>query len=642
MTGLRLHNPSTRRRDLRYLWTTLAIALALSSGFLIRESTTRPPAAWTSFSNKPSFSPPGGSYDRDVKLELDAPRHGSAVLFTMDGSMPTRETGTVYARPIRLSAETPSVTVVRARAILPDGELGPVHSASYWVGVQASLPMMSLVVDPKDLWDPEQGLYVHATQRGDAWERPVDVTYVDADRRLGFHVPGGVRIHGGISRLYAKKSLRLYFRSEYGLNRLEYPLFGEVEGSTGVHSFKRLVLHGGGQDSHTGSYVHWTLLRNALMDHLALGMNGYATRSRPVLLFINGQPWGIYNIRERIDRHFMSDHYGITPVDVLDRSVEGIDASVDSLDASVDSLDTSVDFLDTPDGYPGVALIGDRESWDSLLSHVRASDWTDETSYAYVQRQVDLDNMIDYYLLQIYAANTDWPNKNVYQFRSLAPEGRWRWMSWDTDRGFGAYPFFSPGDVEADFIERVLGPGPDESKAPLLRELMDHPAFVNRFLVRSAHRLNTTLAPESVIALVDELAAELEPDIAYETTRWISQAQWKASVQDLYDFCTQRPEYLRQHVVEWFGLEGTASLVLNRAIDGSGTVAVNYMPVPELPWQGLYWQGIPLRVTAVPAPGYRFAGWNPPALSQRPEITVTLHTTVTLTPRFEPLPEDRP
>lgn len=610
-----MQHPSIRHRDIRTLQITLAVMLALSIGILIRVATTvRPAPAQAIFSAVPVFSPPGGCYDRDVELELDAPYHGGAVLFTTDGSVPRHETGTVYARSIRLSAQMPAVTVVRARAILPNGDLGPVASASYWVGIQASLPMMSLIVDPQDLWDPEQGLYVKATQRGDVWERPVDITYVDEDQRLGFHVPAGMRIHGGISRLYDKKSMRLYFRREYGLSRLEYPLFEDKERSTDVRSFKRLVLHSGGQDGYTGDYVHWTLLRNAVIDTLALELDGAATRSRPVLLFINGRPWGIYRIRERIDRHFLADHYGIT----------------------------SSEFLDTPDGYPAVALIGNRKSWDRLLDDARAFDLADEASYAYVQSQVDLGNMIDYYLLQIYVANTDWPNKNVYQFRSLVPNGRWRWILWDTDRGFGAYPFLTPGAVDADFVQRVLGPDPGESHAPLLDELMDNPAFVRRFLVRAAHLLNTTLAPEPVLALVDDLAAEIEPDIAYETSRWTSLAQWEASVDEVRDFARDRPDHLRRYLIEWFDLEGTAPLVLSPASDGSGTIAIDGMSVPKLPWTGLYWQGIPLTVTAIPDPGYQFVGWDPPDIAQEPEITVTLHTTVTLTPRFAPLEKDAP
>ena len=169
-----------------------------------------------------------------------------------------------------------------------------------------------------------------------------------------------------------------------------------------MHSFKRLILHAGGQDAYTGGYVQWTFLRNAVVDTLAFRTGGLATRSRPVLVFINGQPWGVYQLRERIDRHFLADHYGIT----------------------------SADFLDTPDGYPAEAFVGDRESWDRLLNYVQAHDPDDATSYAHIQSQVDIDNLIDYHILQIYAANTDWPNRNVHQFRSRAPGGRWlQWHS---------------------------------------------------------------------------------------------------------------------------------------------------------------------------------------------------------------------
>ena len=140
-------------------------------------------------------------------------------------------------QPIHLSGTTPAVTVVRARAILPDGELGPVFSESYFVSVRATLPLLSLIIDPDDLWDPERGIYINYEGRGDVWERPVDITYVDKDRRSGFHVLAGIRIHGGGSRSF-EKGLRLYFRQEYGFSQLEYPLFADSDRpiQTCVHS----------------------------------------------------------------------------------------------------------------------------------------------------------------------------------------------------------------------------------------------------------------------------------------------------------------------------------------------------------------------------------------------------------------------
>ena len=104
---------------------------------------------------------------------------------TSINSMPTLKTGTRYTQPIRIDARAPAVTVVRARAMLPGGELGPIASASYLMNVQAKLPIMSLIADPIDLWSTESGIHAHPHQRGREWERPTDVTFVDRDRSTG-------------------------------------------------------------------------------------------------------------------------------------------------------------------------------------------------------------------------------------------------------------------------------------------------------------------------------------------------------------------------------------------------------------------------------------------------------------------------
>jgi len=588
-----------------YLWVILFTVLALAGVYLTGSLTARRPTAEAMFTLTATLSPPGGYYERDVRVEISAPGTGEQndVIFTMDGSVPTLAAATTYTQPIRLSAETPAVTVIRARAVLPGGELGPVVSASYFVGVSATLPMMSLIVDPDDLWDPGRGIYVNPTERGDAWERPVDVTYLDKDRRSGFHLAAGLRIHGKSSRHFGKKPLRLYFRQEYGASRLEYPLFASGE----VQSFKRLVLHSGGQDWQFTHDMNWTLMRNDLVAALALQLGAHAARCRPALLFINGEPWGIYQIRERMDRHFLADHYGTE----------------------------SAYFLDNPQLLNRQAVPGrGDEDWDRFLEFVEAHDLSDPANYAYVQTQVDVADFIDYNILQIYIANIDWPFHNAEQFRPRVQGGRWHWIFWDTDQGFGAYP----SSVSADLMGRVLDDDHPETGGRdtlLLRKLLENPAFFEQFLSRTADLLNTTLAPSSVIAHIDALAAELEPDISYEAMRWTSSVNWRSSVEELRHFARHRPDFVRQHIVESFGLSGTAGLAFDLSVGGSGSVAVNGFFVQDLPWRGAYFQDIPIQVAAAPAPGFRFAGWEPVDLLQSPVITLTAGVPLTITPRFE-------
>jgi hypothetical protein len=568
------------------------------------------PSAKAAPATEPIFSPPGGYFEQDVQIKLGVSAPNVSVIFTLDGSVPERSGGTIYTHPLHLRADAPTVTVVRARVVLPDGEMGPVVSASYFVGLQATLPMISLIMDPDDLWGAE-GIYARPVKRGDEWERPVDITYVDRDRRSGFQVPAGVRIHGGHSRLYEKKALRLYFRQEYGVSRLEYPLFPGSD----VQSFKRLVLHNGGQDWSAADVWNWTLMRNQLADRLALELGGRATYSQPALLFLNGESWGIYIIRERIDRHFLMDRYGVQEADLLDVPENIEQASI---------------------------LLGDREHWDRLMAFVETHDLADPANYAYVQSQVDLANLVDYTIVQIYAAHRDWPHHNVRQFRPRVPGGRWQWMFWDTDHAFAALP---GGRVDADLVERVLSydhPETNGREVLLLRKLLETPAFRDLFLSRTADLLNTTLAPQSVVDHIDALAAELGPDITYETVRWESAGNWTANVRELREFARLRPDIVRQHMVAGFGLDGTAEFVFSPPSSGSGAVAVNGVPLQDLPWRGVYFRGVPIRITAVPMPGYRFAGWDPPGLPQTPVVELMPDGPLTITPHFEAVDGDAP
>jgi hypothetical protein len=492
--------------------------------------------------------------------------------------------------------------------VFEDGELGPVVSASYFMNVPATLPMISLVVDPDDLWEHERGIDANPYQRGIDWERAADVTFVDRDHVSGFQVSAGLRIHGKSTRSLDKKAYRLYFRSEYGQNRLEYPLFDQGE----VQSFKRLVLHGGGQES-SRDPANWSLLRNPLVSNLALQIGGCAARSQPVLLFLNGEPRGIYQIRERIDRWFLADRYGIASADLLDTpAVGGVDAIVE----------------------------GDREHWDHLMAYVEAHDLSDPAHLAYVQAQVDLDNLIDYTILQVYSANVDWLHTNVSQFRSRAPGGRWRWFFWDNDWSFGLRPH---SDAAANVMMSVLDPNHPETggtETLLLRKLLENPNFRARFLVRAADLLNTVLSPDAVIGQIDALAADLDADIAYETSRWSSPSNWEANVETLRDFARARPEVVRRNMVEAFDLPGTAAITYSLPPTGGGQIAVAGRVLDPVPSAGIYFLGTNIEITAVPMPGYRFAGWESRALGNSPVVTLSVEGDATITPRFEPLPED--
>lgn len=598
-----------RLKPVRLAHLALAV-LALLAVFLllVRELDWRPPfrsgsaVAPNAAATAVHFSPPSGIYEQAIDVELSSSNKDAAIYFTADGSIPTPETGTLYTGPIHIPADQPRVPVMRARAALPDGELGPVASATYFLNVDADIPLVSLIVDPQDLWSKDSGIFANPHFKGREWERESDVFYYDPQQGIGLGVPAGVRVHGAGSRDYDKKSLRLYFRNEYGQPFLDHQVFPDSD----KQRFKRLVVHDGGQDFPAVS-VNGTLLRNHLVGNLVRQAGGFATYSRPALLFTNGELWGIYNIRERIDDRYLAENFQIEDADVLSGFEHSLQASY-----------------------------GDSAHWDHLIEYVAANDLTEEDAYAYVQTQVNLDNFIDYALIQIITANTDWPHNNQLKFRDRAG-GRWHWMFWDSDRAFG---LMRDSYIEKNMFEHVLNNKDEllQQSSLLLSKLLENPQFKARFLARMADLLNTVFVTENVLAEIDRLAAALEQDISFEKRRWPGAGNWEAGVEYMREFARQRPDIVRSQAIDAFDLPGTASLTINRPQGAHGSVSVNggaSVRDQDLPWQGDYFQGVDIQLTAVPDPGYRFVDWGVPELSPLPDLTLSLGDDLSLTPRFE-------
>jgi hypothetical protein len=269
--------------------------------------------------------------------------------------------------------------------------------------------------------------------------------------------------------------------------------------------------------------------------------------------------------------------------------------------------------------------------------------------FAYAASQIDLDNFIDFSILQIYSANFDWPFTNMKQFKSLAAGGRWQWIVWDNDLSLGLKPW---SDVTDNTLAQALDPnytgGTDLATngrdTILLRGLLQNPAFRAKFLSRASELLNTTLAPERVIAHIDGLASAIEPAIEFENGRWddtATHAEWAANVEQLREFAHRRPDIMRQQLVEGLGLAGTAVLTINPTSKEMSYLLINDNKLDVFPWQAVYFQGSAVTVTAVPQPGYAFSHWIGFDEAANP-ITLPVNGDLTLTPVFEKIPSERP
>jgi hypothetical protein len=537
-------------------------------------------------------------------LNLALTSSGEAeVHYTIDGSIPT-EASPRYIDPLIIDR----TQVLRAR-VFKDGLIpSRIVTHTYLINEEVHLPVLSLVTDPANLWNPEIGIYTEGRypilpnylQRGREWERPVLMEFFEDDHSLGFAVDGGIRIFGGTTRLQPKKSFILYFREEYGQERLDYPIFWEAEfDKHELDGFSSLVVRNVGDDGEGGL----PRIRDPLMQALWWEEGGLISAKRSIFVYLNGKPWGIYNLREHIDADYIASNFHIDDCDLITEEL--------------------------------TVKAGNAVNWDATLSFFESHDLASSANYTRAGELIDLRNFTDFEIFQIYGGNIDvWAN--YVRFRPRSPEGKWRWIMWDMDLTFGLDPQIGVSHDTLAWYTRDK-PRPDLGPAwadgdlwltLMLRKLLENEEHRNYFINRFADLLNTTLHPENIIAKIDALASIIEPDIPLEMARWSDEwggsvEEWEANVEGLRDFARQRPYYVRQHIIDKFGLMGTALLTIEPP-SGEGSVQVNTILPTSYPWHSTYFQGIPVTLQAEPAPGYEFAGWSNPSLPDTATVTILL------------------
>lgn len=641
---------------------------------------------------KPEFSTAGGFHTGNVSLTLGSPDPAATILYTLDGSDPvpghlsggtytyktqyptnsgnavgplltgTYQTNT-YTAPLTITDRTVQAnrlslinttyaqtaggyaptapvfkgTVVRAR-LMKEGALpGPIVTHTYFVTPSGSgrypLPVVSLALNDESLFGYEDGIYVagidfdqwregtnaapspplpaNYNRRGEAHEHPIHFElFVPGEGRV--HAQNlGVRMNGGWSRAWEMKTLRFYANDTYDdADWLNYPLFPGLKGrGTGepITSHRRFLLRNSGNDFGA------TMMRDAFIQAFFAPLGVDHQAYRPVAHFINGEFWGLINLRERVDRFFIQSHYGVNESDVV---VLNNNAVVE-------------------EGLPS-----DRDEFLALREYIRTHDMAAPEHYAYAAQRIDFDNLILYFVAQIYSANTDWPHNNIDYWRARTPnltpaaprghDGRWRWVLFDGDLSFtnAAHDTLAAAVTPSDDWERVI-----------LGKLLNNPAFRQRFINAFADHLSNTFTATRATALADGMRAVIAPLYPEHAARWRN-SETNPSVTFLKNFVINRGPQVRNLLANRYGLGGTVNITVQNPNPAQGSVRLNTLTSSSA-ITGAYYPNIPVTVTALPAPGYVFAGWlNRPADTSA-TITVNPTAGLTLTPLFEtaPVPE---
>ena len=618
----------------------------------------------------PEFSAEAGFYTSDVQLSIGTATPGATIYYTLDGSDPSPDHvgGTtyqyknsyeekpgdlsgglltqsfasyVYSDPITLSdrasapnklsvisstydnvphyfpsANVNKATVVRAIVEKPGALSSEIVTKSYFINAQGrsryTLPVVSLAVQEDKLFDYNKGIYVAGVdfdnwraanpnqqplgfidanylRRGEENELESNFEYYDSDAEPALNQRVGVRIHGGSSRAYPRKGLRLYARSEYGESEFDYPFFPEKPRD----HYKRLLLRSSGSD------WDFSLFRDAVVQRAVSHLRFDTQASQPAILFLSGEYWGIQNLRERLDKFYLETTYGV----------------------DADSLDILENRQEVQEGSNAEYL--------ALLDYLNANSLSDSANFAYINTQIDTDNFTDYQIAEIHSANGDWIDNNIQywrkqtvQYEPNAPyghDGRWRWLMYDVDEGYRMYR----NQVTFNTLERATSTENNfQNLTLILRRLLENTTYKNYFINRFADLLNTTFKPSRLEQIIDSYADQIEPEIEEHIQRWqvpASKAVWNSNVGETIAFAQQRPAYVRDHIRGKFGLAGQHDLTLDVSDALEGYVKVNTIEIlastPGIdsmpyPWTGVYFEGVPVTLTAFSEPGYTFSHWQ--------------------------------
>jgi hypothetical protein len=543
---------------------------------------------------QPLFSITGGFYQGAQVLRFQNSEQIN-IYYSLNGTSPD-DSAFLYQAPITLDA----TTAVRAIGYSHGCAPSDVVTHTYFIDEPIHLPFISIVTDPDNFFSDERGIYVTGTHGKGGycdsairnlkqdWERPANVELYEMDGHLGFNQRAGVQIFGGCSRhRFPQKSLALFARKAYGKGSFQYQLFPDKD----IDHFESFVLRSSADDQ------VFTLFRDALsqmvlVEYMDIDCQAY----RPAVLFLNGQYWGIHNIREKVNEHYVAGNFGIDP--------------------------DEVNLLESN----GSVVTGTNAGYAAMVDYANTHSMADPKHYEVVRAQIDIDEYIDYQIGHIYLAERDWPGNNIKFWRAdSGPRARWRWINFDMDQ------CFTLGWVGENMIDKTTTrsgtswPNPEWSTR-LFRNLLENEGFRNEFIQRYAYHMNTTFHPERLQGFIDQFQERLAPEIPRHITRWGGQkdpdaletwmsptfnsvARWKQNIDQMRLFAVSRPAATTRHFLDHFGLSGTSQISLHLHVPDSAVLQINGKRLPD-GFQGTYFNDIPVVARATPRLGYSFSHWE--------------------------------
>jgi hypothetical protein len=555
------------------------------------------------YATTPILSAAPGYYAGPTTLTMSSPDPSVTIHYTLDGSTPTG-VSPVYSGSINISA----TTVVRAIAVSSDPAVlnSFIETNTYMIGANHTIKVVSLAGEQID------------NLLNGSWLEPIgSFELFDEAGLLMAEAVGDYNEHGNDSWAYPQRGIDCIMRDQLGYDHaVQAKVFSEKDRK----KFQRLILKAAANDNYpfeTGAHI-----RDAYVHMLSMwaDLKVDERTSENVIVYCNGQYWGVYELREKVDDHDFTDYY-------------------------YDQGEEDIDFIKTWGAT--WEEYGSRADWDALANYIIVQDMAIAANYDYVKERYNTGSLIDYTILHSWIVCADWLNWNTAWWRGRNPDGdkkKWRYALWDDDASFGHYINYTGVPDVTAFADpcdpQTLSSWSDpEGHMTLLNNLFVNDDFYDDYINRWADLLNYHFHCDYAIPFLDSMIAKIDPEMPDQISRWGgSIVNWEAQVNVLRTFISDRCGYLITGMEDCYGEEAyDVTLIVDPPM--SGEIDINSLEPPFFPFAATYFSGVEIDLDADAFAGYEFDYWetvnNPVADISAEETTIELVAGDTIIAHFK-------
>ena len=636
---------------------------------------------------EPQFSKKSGFYEKEFQLTLSS--EGNEIYYTIDSSDPfNSQTVKLYKDPIKIHdrSSEPNIyaeigedenspqyigsyggykkpnylldkaMVVRAYSKNKDGE-SKVITHVYFVTTDAlanyqDLRVVSLVTNPDDLFDPEIGLMVVGNdyieeknnmdpndfmgfmrlmyasnyfKEGDEWEKLTNMAIFENGKLL-VQQNVGIKIRGFSTRMQAGKSFNVYAKKRHGENSIKYALFPDNYDVNNdlIEEYKSIALR---------NIFSEERIKDEFANKLLYGREFQAiAKTKKCVLFLNGEYWGFYVMLEKFSESYIASHF-----DVPKKGVTLI-----------------------KEGELSNGEESELELYNNFCNEYSQKDLLDEKVYKEVKNFIDIDSLIEHFVIGVYIGTWDWPGHNdgVWRYNGDKIEGKpytdgkWRYISFDFDYSIGAsFPMWGQEEQQEPYeIDNLKGlEMRNNVPTVLFLPLLKNPEFRSKYINRFCDYVNEIFKMERIDALIEDYTENYLDLLANGEVRWKgftyqseleAFANFKTNFVKMFEtmrtFLEVRPEYAMKHMKDYLNIEGDLQEI-SLSIEGKGKIKINSI-IPEFKegkWVGKYFANNTISITAIPSEKSEFKGWSGASTSKEKTISLDLTKDTKLTAKFE-------